>query len=96
MSNEKDTKAPVPEHEAAGTPAVTAVDAHNNVEVRAFDIEEKTRGVEHDDAAELFAGEDAFEYTPEEATKVLRKLDFVLLPMVCRTLGHLQAQVLII
>ncbi|CAK7205807.1 hypothetical protein SEUCBS139899_008586 [Sporothrix eucalyptigena] len=54
----------------------------NNVEVRAIDIEEKTRGVEHDDAAELFVGEGGvFEYTQEEAKRVLLKLDLILLPV---------------
>ncbi|CAK7214110.1 hypothetical protein SCUCBS95973_002026, partial [Sporothrix curviconia] len=55
-------------------PVAVVVDGH--VEVHTSETEEKTRGVEHDDAADLFVGESTvFEYTEEEAKRVLWKLD---------------------
>lgn len=51
-------------------------------EVLQSDIEKTTRGVEHDDAADLFAGTgDVFEYTDAEAVKVRWKLDLILMSM---------------
>jgi len=47
------------------------------------DIKETIKNVDHDDAADLFAGtEDVFEYTAKEATWVRWKLDLILLSMV--------------
>ncbi|KAN0112527.1 putative pantothenate transporter [Hyaloscypha variabilis] len=46
------------------------------------DIKETIHNVDHDDAADLFAGtEDVFEYTAKEATWVRWKLDLILLSM---------------
>ena len=53
------------------------------VEVLTAGIHEKVRGVEHDDAADLFDDEEGvFQYTQAEARQVLWKLDLILLPMV--------------
>lgn len=58
-------------------------------EVFASAIEEKTRGVEHDDAAELFAGTgEVFQYTAREASRVRWKLDLILLVMVIAELSE--------
>lgn len=83
MATTTDKTAP----ETAANVISTSAHIHEHtVDINVSAIEEKTRGVEHDDAADLFAGEsEVFEYTEEEATRVLRKLDFILLPMVRRT-----------
>lgn len=61
-----------------------AEDRGDTVEVHTSAINEKTRGVEHDDAANLFEGEGGvFEFTQVEASRVRLKLDMILLPMVC-------------
>ena len=58
--------------------------ATGTIEVHTSTINEKTRGVEHDDAANLFEGDGGvFEYTQVEANRVRLKLDMILLPMVC-------------
>jgi len=51
----------------------------------ADDLKEKQlHNQQHDDSAELFAGDTfAFEYTEEEATRVRWKLDVTMLAMVC-------------
>jgi hypothetical protein len=47
------------------------------------EIKETIQNVDHDDAADLFAGsEEVFEYTDKEATWVRWKLDLILLSMV--------------
>jgi ACS family allantoate permease-like MFS transporter len=47
------------------------------------DIKETIQNVDHDDAADLFAGsEDSFHYTDKEAVCVRWKLDLILLSMV--------------
>lgn len=76
MSDEKTNPGYADEAVRAVTPIA------GDVQVHAIDIAEKTRGVEHDDAAELFIGEGGvFEYTQDEAKRVLRKLDLILLPV---------------
>ena len=46
-------------------------------------IKPTLQNIDHDDAADLFAGtEDVFEYTEKEATWVRWKLDLILLSMV--------------
>jgi len=52
-------------------------------EVFTAEIKATIQNVDHDDAADLFAGsEDTFQYTCKEATKVRWKLDLILLTMV--------------
>ena len=54
------------------------------IEVLTAGIQEKTQHAQHDEAANLFDGEEGvFEYTQDEARKVLWKMDLILLPMVC-------------
>ena len=81
--NEKSLQAP---GGGGGDDAVRAAEYQSGtVEVFTTDIHEKTRGIEHDDAADLFDDEEGlFEYTQAEARRVLLKFDTILLPMVGR------------
>lgn len=72
--------------QVAPTPCDDALVAaqETHVETDIVDAKEAIQSIDHDDAAELFAGtEDSFEYTDKEASWVRWKLDLILLTMVC-------------
>jgi hypothetical protein len=68
---------------APANPADTTIHKTVVENMPVLDLKECIHNVDQDDAADLFAGaEDVFEYTEKEATKVLWKLDLILLSMV--------------